>query len=304
MAMGVQQQEQSFSQRASFKKLAQLAQNPIDLTDPAVLTPKRIEKYVAGACGYRMLYGTERIDDTVMEALYALAEEAHVHEKMAQMQGGAVINAIHGFPSEERSVLHTATRDFFDHPNKSPAAAEAAQQAKHEIDKLKSFCNLLDKTQKFTDLVAIGIGGSDLGPRAHYIALEHLLKPGRRVHFVSNIDPDDATRALIGLDLAKTCVVVVSKTGTTLETRSNEEFVRQSFTNAGLKPQRHFISVSMQGSPMDDPSRYLECFYINDWVGGRFSTTSMVGGVTLGFAFGFDVLWILKGCPSTWIWWP
>lgn len=289
MTTGVKQEAKSFTQLHSYKKLEHLAQKPVDLTNPKILTPQRIDKYVADACGYRMLYGTERVDDAVMEALFSLADEAHVHEKMEQMQAGDVVNIIHGYPSEQRSVLHTATRDLFDHPNTSHAATEARKFCKREIDKLKSFCHVLDVTKKFNDLVAIGIGGSDLGPRAHYIALEHLLKPGRRVHFISNIDPDDAARTLRGLDLAKTCVVVVSKTGTTLETRSNEEFVRQRFVDAGLKPQRHFISVSMEGSPMDDPTRYLECFYIGDWVGGRYSTTSMVGGVSLGFAFGFDV---------------
>lgn len=278
-----------FTKLGSYAKLSQLSQKPVDLTNPDILTPTRLEKYVANGCGYRMLYGTERINDDVMNALYSLADEAQVHEKMAQMQAGEVINEIHGYPSEQRSVLHTATRDFFDHPNKSPAAVTATQFCKKEMEKLKSFCSVLDTTNQFTDMIAIGIGGSDLGPRAHYIALEHLLKPHRRVHFVSNIDPDDAVHALKGLDLKKTCVLVVSKTGTTLETRSNEEFVRQHFIDAGLKPQRHFISVSMQGSPMDDPSNYLECFYIGDWVGGRYSTTSMVGGVSLSFAFGYEV---------------
>ncbi len=288
-----------FTELPSYERLKQLAAHPIDLTDPSALTPERVKTFTAHACGYQFLYGTERVDAKVMETLFALAKEAHALEKMGKMQAGGVVNVIHHFPSEERSVLHTATRDQFDHPQTAKSAAAAAQLAKHEIDKLKSFCHVVNHTKKFNDLVAIGIGGSDLGPRAHYIALEHLLKPGRKVHFVSNVDPDDMAAALKGLDLAKTCVVVVSKTGTTLETQSNEEYARQRFVEAGLKPQRHFISVSMKGSPMDDPQRYLECFYIWDWVGGRYSTTSMVGGVTLGFAFGFEVFVdFLKGAHA------
>ncbi|MEI8124995.1 MAG: glucose-6-phosphate isomerase [Parachlamydiaceae bacterium] len=285
-----------FLEYPSIKQLDILARQPIDFTIPSNFTPTRLEHFVAEACGYRFLYGTERVSDDVMKALVGLAEEAQVLGKMQRMQDGAVLNLIHGFPSENRSVLHTATRDFFDDQNQGQEAISAAKQAKQEVDKLKAFITKIDKENKFTDLVSIGIGGSDLGPRAHYIALEHLLKKGRRVHFISNVDPDDAAMVLKGLDLKKTVVVVVSKTGSTLETRANEEFVRAYFAKAGIDSQQHFISVTSQGSPMDDRSRYLESFYIWDWIGGRYSTTSMVGGVMLSFAFGFDVYWdLLKG---------
>lgn len=278
------------------KKLKRLASDPFDLTKEGNLTPQRFNKFIAEGCGYRFLYGTERITDEVMQALEELSCEALAIEKMERMQGGEVINTIEGFPSENRAVLHTATRDFFENPNPAKQAKEAAKLAKKEIDKLQSFMAKIDRDNKFTDLVCIGIGGSDLGPRAHYIALQHLQKKSRRVHFISNVDPDDASMAMRGLDLKKTLVIVISKTGTTLETLSNEEFVKSLFLSAGLKPEKHFIAVSSKGSPMDNPKRYLECFYIWDWVGGRYSTTSMVGGVMLSFAFGFDVYWeFLRG---------
>ncbi|MEI8366538.1 MAG: glucose-6-phosphate isomerase [Parachlamydiaceae bacterium] len=281
------------------KKLEALARHPIDLTVEANLTPQRLAQLVAESCGYRLLYGTERVTEDVMEALVELAGEAGALSKMTRMQAGEILNFIQGYPSENRSVLHTATRDFFDHPNPAVNAVAATTQARQEVEKLKTFIAGIDREQKFTDLISIGIGGSDLGPRAHYIALEPFLKQGRRVHFISNVDPDDAAMALKNVDLAKTLVVVVSKTGTTLETRSNEEFVRARFIAAGLKPENHFISVTSQGSPMDDHKRYLESFYIWDWIGGRYSTTSMVGGVMLSFAFGFDVYWqLLKGANA------
>lgn len=290
---------ENLSQYYSFKKLQELAKHPFDLTKEGHLTPERLARYTAQSAGYRMLYGTERVTDEVIHFLKELAHEAEVFNKMEQMQAGAVLNFIKGYPSENRSVLHTATRDFFENSNKSREAVQASQLARKEVEKLKQFMAEIDRTNQFTDLIAIGIGGSDLGPRAHYIALEHLLKPGRRVHFVSNVDPDDASMAVKGLDLSKTLVIVVSKTGTTLETQANEEFVRQFFEKAGLNVGKHFISITSQGSPMDDKQRYLESFYIWDWVGGRYSTTSMVGGVMLSFAFGFDVYWdFLKGASA------
>lgn len=288
-----------FSQYEAAKRLKSLAAHPFDLTASNALTPERLRKFCAVACGYQLFYGTERVTEEVIKALIDLSKEAQALKKMEEMQAGAVINCIEGFPSENRSVLHTATRDFFEHPNAGKAALTAAQLAKKEIDKLKLFIEKIDREARFTDLIMIGIGGSDLGPRAHYIALHYLQKPGRRAHFICNVDPDDAAAALQGVDLEKTLVLVISKTGTTLETATNEEIVRERFKEANLKPEEHFVSVTMPGSPMDDPKKYLATFHLWDWIGGRYSTTSMVGGVLLSFAFGFDVFWeFLRGANA------
>lgn len=292
----VHQQELSFLQYPATQKLQQLASHPIDLSEPGNLNPQRIEQFVSSCCGYRLLYATERVTEEVIKTLVELSQQAHVIDKMKQMQDGVIMNLIEGAPSENRMVLHTATRDFFDNPNQAPAAKEATAKAKKEIDKLKVFIDKIDREGRFTDYVTVGIGGSDLGPRAHYIALKSMLKKGRNVHFISNIDPDDGAMVLRGLDLKKTMVAVISKTGTTLETCSNEEFVRSFFIKAGLNPKDHFISITGEGSPLDNKEKYLESFYMWDWIGGRYSTTSMVGAVTLSFAFGFDVFWdFLKG---------
>lgn len=298
MAALKEQAKSQFTQYPTVALLKQLAVHPFDLTKEGNLTPERLNHFVATSAGYTMLYGTERVTDDVMSALFQLAQEAKVMDKMKSMQAGEMLNYIAGFPSEQRSVLHTATRDFFDHPQTSKEAVDAADKAKHEIDKLKAFAAKLDSEQ-YTDLVSIAIGGSDLGPRANYLALQHLLKQGRRVHFISNVDPDDAAMVMRELDLNKTLVIVVSKTGTTLETLSNEEFVRSLYKQAGLKPEKHFLAVTSEGSPMDDKTRYVESFHMWDWVGGRFSTSSMVGGVMMTFAFGFDVYWdFLRGAHA------
>ena len=128
----------------------------------------------------------------------------------------------------------------------------------------------------------MAMGGSDLGPRSVYVALKAFQKSNVRVHPIGNVDPDDAAQMLKEVDLKKTLVIVVSKSGTTLETVTNEALVRKRFEKANLKPEDHFIAVTGEGSPMDDKKRYLECFYMWDFVGGRFSTTSMGGAVMLG----------------------
>lgn len=270
-----------FSRCEAYHRLLQLAEKPVDLTSQGVLNPERIEQMVVSACGLKFLYGMERIDTDVMAALGKLAVESHAIEKMKDMQSGEVINRIDGYPSEERAVLHTAMRAFV----RDGYTGDAAEKARREFDKLRDFMGQVDK---FTDLVMVGIGGSDLGPRALYLALEPYSIEGRKVHFISNVDPDDAERVLRDLDLKKTMVVVVSKSGTTLETLTNEVLVKNCFVNAGLDPKEHFVAVTGEGSPMDDAAKYLASFYIWDYVGGRYSATSMVGGVMLSFALGID----------------
>lgn len=288
-----------FTRYKAHAKLQQLAENPFDLTKEGSLTPERLQKFSADACGYLFLYGTERVNEDVMHALVELADEAHAVDKMEKIQAGEVMNFIEGFPSENRPVLHTATRDFFENQATAETAKEAAKSAYVEIEKLRAFSDKIDKEGKFTDLISVAIGGSDLGPKANYIALKHLQKKGRRVHFVSNVDPDEMAMTLREVDLKKALVLIISKSGTTLETVTNEEFIRDRFKAAGLKPEEHFVSISCPGSTLDDKKKYLETFYMWEWIGGRYSSTSMVGGVTLSFAFGFPVFWeFLRGASS------
>jgi glucose-6-phosphate isomerase len=268
-----------FSRSQSFQKLQKLSVNPPDLTTD--LTPKRIEEMKLGAVGFKFLFAAERVDQIVMDALYELALEAKALEKMQLMQSGAIVNK-----SENRSVLHTAMRDQFSDRQTDPAAKQASEMAAKELDKLERFLGEIEG--KFTDLVQIGIGGSDLGPRALSIALQAYQRPNHRVHFISNVDPDDAYEVLSKLDLKRTLIVVVSKSGTTLETLTNEELVRAKMVQMGLDPKEHFIAVTGEKSPMDDPKRYLASFYMWDFIGGRYSATSMVGGVVLGFSLGFQ----------------
>ena len=281
-----------FPQHPAFKKLKLLSEKPIDLTH--ALTPERIQKMHLQGVGFDLFYGTERVTDATLDALYELAEEANALGWMKKMQEGEVINRIEGFESENRSVLHTAMRDQFTHKQTAIAAASASEKAGIELKKLEQFCKKIEG--KYTDLIQIGIGGSDLGPRALCIALEPFHKPNLRLHFLSNVDPDDANGILAKVDLKKTLVIVVSKSGTTLETLTNEAFIRTRIQKMGIDPKDHFVAVTGEKSPMDDPSRYLASFYIWDFVGGRYSATSMVGAVMLSCCLGFHGFQeILKG---------
>ncbi|TKB28687.1 glucose-6-phosphate isomerase [Desulfopila sp. IMCC35006] len=283
----------------AFATLRKLAESPFPLSRPGALTRDRLLALTCRTGEFKLLYGTQRLDTAVLDALQELADESQVIQQFQEMKRGKVINRIDGYESEERMVLHTAARDIFT----TPAHPEATGQAIAELDKLRSFLDELASGrivnaagQKFTTMVMIGIGGSDLGPRALYLALAAYATLERSVRFISNVDPDDAAAVLRNLDLSRTLVNVVSKSGTTLETLTNEQLVRAAFQAAGLDPGKHFIAVTGKGSPMDNPSSYLRSFYMFDYIGGRYSATSMVGAVMLGFALGYDALVeILRG---------
>lgn len=283
-----------FSQSSTFHTLAGLAKSAPDLSVEGVLTAERVEKYVAAGCGFKLLYATERVDASILEQLKKLAAERQVFSMMEKMQSGDVINCIEGYASENRAALHTSLRDFFDSPQTAKPAKEAAELALNEVNRLKLFLNDLNST--FKTLVVIGIGGSELGPKALYLSLESYKHPEREVRFVGNIDPDDMQKALRGLDLSKTLVCVVSKSGKTQETCVNEEFARSFYKLKGLVPARYFLAITGEGSPLDDPTKYLAVFHMWDWIGGRYSGSSVIGGLIIGFACGFDIYWeFLKG---------
>lgn len=278
----------SFNDLNATRSLQELAKNPLDLTDPKLLSSERIQKMCTDSLGLKLCYATEKVDDKVMESLFALAGERNVIQQMQAMQSGEIINRIEGVESENRMVLHTAMRDFFDNQHGADIAREMSQKAFAEVEKLKKFLEKVEKQGIFNTIIQVGIGGSELGPKAMYMALEAFKKEGRNAYFLSNVDPDDATGILHKVDLSKTLIVVVSKSGTTLETKTNEEFIRRKLLDKGLTPQEHLIAVTGEGSPMDDPSKYRASFYMWGCVGGRYSVTSMVGGVTLAFTLGMD----------------
>ena len=278
-----------------FQKLAGLAAKPYDLTAvQALQADGRLTRFVCRSDLWQLHYGTERIDAQVLRGLQELADELNLVEQFKSMRRGAVMNRIEGFASENRRVLHTAVRDIF---NAHPVEPKATSEARRELEKLRTFledleaCKLVNKHGKpFDTMIHIGIGGSDLGPRSVYEALKPFSMPNRKVRFIANVDPDDAAQVLSEVNLATTLVNIVSKSGTTLETLTNEQYVREALEKAGLNPSHHCIAVTGEKSPLDSPERYLRSFYMFDYIGGRYSSTSMVGAVMLGFCIGFPKL--------------
>jgi len=281
-----------FPDLKSTGRLLELARTPFDLTGSGSLDGERIRKYTAFCCGFDYLYGTQRIDDRVLDSLQDIADEAGLVDQYLAMKKGTVMNRIEGFESENRKVLHTACRDLF---SDSPLSPGETGQAREQLERLYRFLEDIDhgrivnhRGETFTTIVQVGIGGSDLGPRALYLALKRYQRPGRSARFIANVDPDDAAEVLAELDLERTLFNVVSKSGTTLETLTNEQLVRSALVSAGLDPAGHLVAVTGAGSPMDNPREYLASFHMFDYIGGRYSATSMVGGVTLGFTLGYE----------------
>ena len=246
------------------------------------------------AAGLVYNYAAKQVDEKVLSVLKELAAEAQLTEKFEELYNGAVINT-----GEKRLVLHQLTRGQL---GKSVTADNVDKREfyKNEQKRIAEFAEKVHdgrianaNGEKFTTVVQIGIGGSDLGPRAMYLALENWAKANGKfkleAKFISNVDPDDAAAVLKSLDLAHSLFILVSKSGTTLETLTNESFVKDALKKAGLNPAKHMIAVTSETSPLAHNPDYLQAFYMDDYIGGRYSSTSGVGGAVLSLAFGADV---------------
>lgn len=256
---------------------------------------QRVKKYsVPMAAGLSYHYAAKQVDDRTLEVLAKLAEEMQLTEKFAALYNGEVINT-----GEKRMVLHHLTRGQLG----GAVVADGVDKRGFYVEQQRKIAELADKVhsgqitnaagEKFTTVVQIGIGGSDLGPRAMYLALENWAKANNtfkmEARFISNVDPDDAAAVLNTIDVEHSLFVLVSKSGTTLETLTNESFVKDALKNAGLDPSRHMIAVTSETSPLAKSDDYLAAFFMDDYIGGRFSSTSGVGGAVLSLAFGPEV---------------
>ena len=255
----------------------------------------RVKNYsVPMAAGLTYNYAAKQVDDKVLEALVKLAEGTQLAEKFEAVYNGEVINT-----GEKRMVLHHMTRGQLG----DAVVADGVDKRGFYVEQQKKIAELANKVhsgeitnaagEKFTTVVQIGIGGSDLGPRAMYLALENWAKVNNtfkmEAKFISNVDPDDAAAVLNNIDVKHSLVILVSKSGTTLETLTNESFVKDALKNAGLDPSRHMIAVTSETSPLAKSDDYLAAFFMDDYIGGRFSSTSGVGGAVLSLAFGPEV---------------
>ena len=265
----------------------------------------RVSKYcVPMAEGMAYNFAAKAVNDEILSGLQKLADEQELAQKFQELYNGEIINT-----GEKRMVLHHLTRGqlgkdvFADGVNKREFYL-------NEVKKIADFANKVHSGEiangngeKFTTVVQVGIGGSDLGPRAMYLALENWAKVNGKfkmeAKFISNVDPDDASAVLASVDVAHSLFIIVSKSGTTLETLTNQSFVMDALEKAGLDSAKHLIAVTSETSPLAKSDAFLQAFFMDDYIGGRYSSTSGVGGAVLSLAFGPDVFAeFLKGAAE------
>lgn len=257
----------------------------------------RIYNYDVAGAGYRYNFSAKKVDDAILQQLYALAREQKLQENFSLLANGEIMNS-----GEKRMVLHHALRGQLDAPvikngrNYIEFYAEQRRRCIEFAQKAHSGQILGASGKAFDTFIQIGIGGSDLGPRAIYLALQPYVYsekreiPKRRVGFISNVDPDDAAFQLLDANPETTLFVLVSKSGTTQETLTNAEFALDWLRAGGIsQPRKHMVCVTSETSPLAQSRDYLDSFFIDDYIGGRYSVTSAVGTCILNLAYGEEI---------------
>ncbi|NBK21480.1 MAG: glucose-6-phosphate isomerase, partial [Spirochaetia bacterium] len=233
-----------------------LTLQPKDLA--TVLDAQRIKAYqVAAAGGLTYNYAAMPVDRQSLAVLQELADEQQLIEKYRAVLNGEIMNT-----GEKRLVLHHLTRGQVLGPVVADGEDKGSFYAK-ELKRIEAFATkvrnakITGSTGKpFKTVVQIGIGGSDLGPRALYLALKGWCTaqniPLLDARFISNVDPDDAAEVLRGMDFETTLFILVSKSGTTLETLTNRDLVLKAITESGIQgidAEKHMAAVTSKTSP-------------------------------------------------------
>ena len=246
--------------------------------------PARADDFSVRSGGLYANFARQRYDRAALDALFAIAEGAGLIAAMRRLLDGNIVN-----PTESRAALHSALRG---ENSAARVAIDARAQAVAAQARMRALIEQLEASDA-TDIVSVGIGGSDLGPRLMVDALA--LQGARfRVHFISNVDGHAAQRVLAGLDPARTAAIVISKTFGTQETLLNGGIVREWLGN---DERLYAVSTNAErvaafGVP---PERTLPMW---DWVGGRYSLWSAVG-FPIALALGMDrFLELLEGAAA------
>ena len=253
--------------------------------------PQRFPKLTVDAAGLFLDYSKNRLDATTLDLLADLARERGVEAQRDAMFAGERINL-----SEHRAVLHTALR-----APRDAALVVDGQDVTGDVhavlDRMRVFSDAVRagtwlgySGKPITDIVNIGIGGSDLGPKMVCLALRQYSHPRLKLHFVSNVDGHDMDAALGQVDPETTLFIIASKTFTTSETMMNAQTARAWFVQHAPKGElaRHFVAVSTNTEAIKafgiDPANMFPFW---DWVGGRYSVWSAIGlAVALAVGFG------------------
>jgi glucose-6-phosphate isomerase len=227
-------------------------------------------------------YSKNRITEETLKGLIALAEECDLNNAIEKMFGGAKINE-----TENRAVLHIALRNRANNPIVVDGQ-DVMPEVNAVLDQMEDFTNRVISGhwqgytgKKISDIVNIGIGGSDLGPVMVTEALRPYAKKDLRVHYVSNIDGTHLTETLKQLKPETTLFMIASKTFTTQETMTNAFSAREWFLEAAKDPlhvARHFVAISTNAEAVEKFGIDKDNMFVFwDWVGGRYSLWSAIG---------------------------
>jgi glucose-6-phosphate isomerase len=233
-------------------------------------------------------FSRQRVTEKTMDLLFELAETAKVHRKYRDMVEGRKVNV-----TENRAALHTAARSF---PGQSILMngknvmedIDAVRRQVYAFTEKVHNGTLRGSTGKvFRHLVVIGIGGSYLGTEFVANALFAFADQGLELHFLSNVDSHNFETLKTKIDPESTLCIVISKSFTTIETMANAKQMKSYMSSCGLDAMKHFVTVTSKGSPGDNgDDSGIETFHMFDFIGGRFSVTSAVGGVPLSLYLG------------------
>ena len=279
---------------ASWKKLQQLA---LDKKSQHMNTlfakdSERFEKFSIELPNLLLDYSKNLIDCETMDCLLDLAQETQVCQWRTKMFNGDKINK-----TEDRAVLHTALR----RPSNEPLILDGENVTEHvqnQLEKMEGFVNKVRQGhwlgysgKRITDIVNIGVGGSNLGPQMVTEALKHYSDGGVNVHYVSNVDGAQIVEVLRPLDPQKVLFIVSSKTFTTTETMTNAKTAMKWLTSSSFDEKsvaKHFVAVTAnKENAMSLGIEAENIFDLWDWVGGRFSLWSAIG-LAIALDLGFD----------------
>ncbi|MCD6584396.1 MAG: glucose-6-phosphate isomerase [Desulfobacteraceae bacterium] len=250
----------------------------------------RLDNFSLSGGGLFFDFTRQRIDAQVLKSLLNLAKACKIKHRFNQMMTGELVNT-----TENRTALHTATRSF-SHASVLNNGKDVMPDIKRIRDEIRQFSGDVHSGkisgangQLFKDVVVIGIGGSYLGTEFVATALGSFSDKKIKLHFLSNVDIDNFGTIIDFIVPETTLWIVISKSYTTAETLANTSQVLSFLDQKGLDPKNHMVTVTSKGSPGDDPANpVLKSFHMFDYIGGRYSVTSAVGGVPLSLYLGFD----------------
>lgn len=252
--------------------------------------PGRFERFSLRGGGMFLGFTHQRVTGETMQFLHSLAKERLVTDQFAAMASGVKVNN-----TENRAALHVACRDLtrrkfvVDGKDVAPDVREARKAIKPFVEKIHNGTLRGTTGKRFTDAVVIGIGGSYLGTEFASHALAEHADKNIKLHFLANVDPHAQGRIFNAIDPERTLFIVVSKSYTTAETLLNAAGAYQLMEDKRLDPAKHVLTVTAKGSPGDNPANpVLQAFHMFDFVGGRYSVASAVGGVPLSLELGYD----------------